>query len=233
MLPPTPPVVSQRRSFALYGLIFAGLFLLWGTPVVYPIKVLVVLLHEISHGLMAVLTGGSIERIEINADQGGVCYTRGGIRFLTLSAGYLGSMLFGALILIVASRSKNDRQICAGLGIFLVAITLLFIRNQFGFVFGLLAGGSLAIGARYLSAAFAVDLAPKRSTGAVMGIIGIFSYIGAAVQEGVSGFLIHRGTTMVDGVRHYDFAPAVAMWIGASVLSLVIALSLWRAKPVD
>ena len=40
-----------------------------------------------------------------------------------------------------------------------------------------------------------------------MGLIGIFSYIGAAVQENISGHLIERGMTVVDGVRTYDFSP--------------------------
>jgi MFS transporter, OPA family, sugar phosphate sensor protein UhpC len=84
-----------------------------------------------------------------------------------------------------------------------------------------------------LGGLFAVDLAPKRSTGAVMGMVGMFSYLGATIQDALSGYLIDRGTTMVDGTRHYDFGPALWMWIGASVLSLFLALTLWRAKPID
>jgi OPA family sugar phosphate sensor protein UhpC-like MFS transporter len=84
-----------------------------------------------------------------------------------------------------------------------------------------------------LGGLFAVDIAPKRATGAAMGFIGAFSYVGAAVQERVSGFLVRRGTTMVDGVRHYDFHPVVIFWLGASVLSLILAAALWRVKVRD
>lgn len=80
---------------------------------------------------------------------------------------------------------------------------------------------------------FATDICPKRVVGAALGLIGVFSYIGAAVQEQVSGTLIEKGTTFVDGVRHYDFGPAILFWIGASVVSLLLASSLWRVKLRD
>jgi MFS transporter, OPA family, sugar phosphate sensor protein UhpC len=84
-----------------------------------------------------------------------------------------------------------------------------------------------------LGGLFAVDIAPKKATGAVMGFIGVFSYIGAAVQERISGFLIRQGTTIVDGVRHYDFSVAVMFWLATSIVSMVLAASLWRARTTD
>src|SRR4029078_2331426 len=54
---------------------------------------------------------------------------------------------------------------------------------------------------------FAVDIAPKKVAGATMGFIGVFSYLGAAVQENISGSLIESGMRVVDGVRTYDFDP--------------------------
>ena len=51
---------DRRVALRLLG-IFVGVVLLWNTPVVAPLKIFVVLLHEISHGVAAVLTGGSIE----------------------------------------------------------------------------------------------------------------------------------------------------------------------------
>src|SRR3546814_5379364 len=68
-----------------------------------------------------------------------------------------------------------------------------------------------------LGGLFAVDIAPKKVAGAAMGVIGIFSYIGAAIQEQVSGVLVSAGMTMVNGHRVYDFGPAIWFWIGASV----------------
>ena len=84
-----------------------------------------------------------------------------------------------------------------------------------------------------LGGLFAVDIAPKRVAGAVMGFVGVFSYLGAALQEHVSGVLIERGMSVVDGVRHYDFGPVVSFWIGSSILSLLLAASLWRTRLRD
>ena len=84
-----------------------------------------------------------------------------------------------------------------------------------------------------LGGLFAVDIAPKKAAGAALGFIGVFSYLGAAVQERVSGFLIQGGTTLVDGTRHYNFGPVVLFWLGCSVVSLALAASLWRARVRD
>jgi OPA family sugar phosphate sensor protein UhpC-like MFS transporter len=84
-----------------------------------------------------------------------------------------------------------------------------------------------------LGGLFAVDIAPKKAAGAVMGFIGVFSYVGAAIQERISGFLIGQGTTIVNGARQYDFHNAVVFWLGTSVVSLILATSLWRAKISD
>ncbi|WP_332766345.1 MFS transporter [Phenylobacterium sp.] len=84
-----------------------------------------------------------------------------------------------------------------------------------------------------LGGLFATDICPKRVAGAAMGVVGVFSYIGAAIQEQVSGHLIEQGMTMVGGVRTYDFGPAILFWIGASVASLALATCLWRVKLRD
>ena len=84
-----------------------------------------------------------------------------------------------------------------------------------------------------LGGLFAVDISPKKAAGAAMGFVGIFSYVAAAVQERISGYLIEKGTTIIEGVRHYDFSIPVIYWVGTSVLSLILAASLWRAKVRD
>ena len=84
-----------------------------------------------------------------------------------------------------------------------------------------------------LGGLFAVDIAPKRAAGAAMGVIGIFSYIGAAIQEQVSGILIDQNMTVVGDERIYDFGPAIWFWIASSVVSMLLAASLWRTRLRD
>lgn len=132
--------MTEKLDFKTVGKllgIFVVVVLLWSTPVVAPLKIFVVLLHEISHGLAAVLTGGEISHIEVNAQQGGVAYTRGGSRFVTLSAGYLGSMFFGGLIMLLAARTKYDRVLSIGIGVAIAIVTLFYVRSWFGFGFAL------------------------------------------------------------------------------------------------
>jgi OPA family sugar phosphate sensor protein UhpC-like MFS transporter len=61
----------------------------------------------------------------------------------------------------------------------------------------------------------------------------VFSYLGAAIQEQVSGILIDQNMTMMGETRTYDFGPVIWFWIGSSVLSMVLAASLWRTKLRD
>jgi hypothetical protein len=136
---------------ALPLLLFGLALYFWHSPFVLPIKYLTVFFHELSHGLAAILTGGSIARIEVNADLGGVCWTAGGIRFIVISAGYLGSLLWGCLILLAAVKTRYDQQITAGLGFLLLAVTAIWVRNLEGIIICVLTGIGLLALASYAS----------------------------------------------------------------------------------
>jgi OPA family sugar phosphate sensor protein UhpC-like MFS transporter len=115
----------------------------------------------------------------------------------------------------------------AGLGmVFLVPSSSTAFLTAGFFLFGFGLTGLVTS----LGGLFAVDIVSKRAAGAVMGLVGVFSYLAAAVQENVSGVLIDRGTTVVDGVRHYDFGAPIAFWIGCSVVSAVLSATLWRVR---
>jgi MFS transporter, OPA family, sugar phosphate sensor protein UhpC len=96
-------------------------------------------------------------------------------------------------------------------------------------VYGFTLSGLLAV----LGGLFAVDLVPKRAAGLAIGMTGVVSYLGATVQAWVSGPLIDQGHTVVNGVDQWDFSKCIAFWIGASIVSLVLATTLWRAKPQE
>lgn len=146
---------KTRRQLAFLGgfaLWFALLWVFWNTPVVYPVQVFVVFLHEISHGIAAVVTGGSIQRITLNPRLGGACYCPGGNALLTLSAGYLGSLAWGGAI-FEAGRRAGPRapHITGAIGVGVVLVSLLFVRSAFGLLFGLLFGLFLVGIARRIS----------------------------------------------------------------------------------
>jgi OPA family sugar phosphate sensor protein UhpC-like MFS transporter len=82
----------------------------------------------------------------------------------------------------------------------------------------------------FLGGLMAVDIVPRNASGAALGIVGVFSYMGAGIQDILSGYLIESRKVTHNGVDIYSFDQAAIFWIGASVLSFVLALFVWNAK---
>ena len=93
--------------------------------------------------------------------------------------------------------------------------------------FGFAIGGLIV----FLAGLIAVDLMPVRAAGSVKGIIGLFSYLGAATQDWISGVLIENTKTVSGGVTSYSFDTVFYFWISASIVSLLLALFAWNKKP--
>lgn len=149
--------------------------------------------------------------------------------------GMLGAVAFGLLSDLVFKARRPPANLIfgllevAGLLIFFFAPGGLWVAAVGMLLFGFgLTGLVTSVGGL-----FATDICPKRAMGAALGMIGVFSYLGAAVQENVSGWLIDSHMTVTAGVRHYDFSPAILFWVGCSAASLVLASTLWRAKHRD
>ncbi len=82
--------------------------------------------HEISHGLAAVLTGGSIKSISLNYNGSGLCVSQGGIRFVVIFAGYFGAAFWGMLIYLSADNMKpRVAHIIMGLYITILLLTMI------------------------------------------------------------------------------------------------------------
>ena len=159
----------------------------------------------------------------------------GTLLMISTIAGVVGAVAYG----FTSDKVFNARRPPANLLFALLELSGLGIiffgpNNTPVLIIGLLLFGMGLTGlVTSLGGLFAVDIAPKRAAGAAMGVIGIFSYLGAAVQEQVSGILIDQNMTMVGDHRVYDFGPAICFWIAASVISMLLAASLWRASLRD
>lgn len=114
--------------------------LCWQYPILYPLKILVVFFHESSHALATLLTGGSVKELIINPQQGGHVISQGGNTFIIFSAGYLGSLIWGVIIYLTSVKTHYDQIIMTLLGVIIIAITILFGRNLFSWVFGIITG---------------------------------------------------------------------------------------------
>ena len=96
-------------------------------------------------------------------------------------------------------------------------------------IFGFGLGGLLV----FLGGLIAIDICSKRASGAPMGLVGMFSYLGAAVQDWVSGGLIEAGKMTVDGRTTHDFRHAFFFWLASAVVAVVLSTTLWNVKPKD
>jgi hypothetical protein len=132
-------------------LITVVVFALWATPVIFPLKILVVFMHELSHGLAAILTGGSIEAISLSMQEGGHAITRGGNLFVILTAGYLGSLVLGVMLLLIALRTHADRATLGLFGLITLLVTVLYIRDIFPLLFCGVTGVGMIATAWFLS----------------------------------------------------------------------------------
>ncbi|KMZ75659.1 hypothetical protein ZOSMA_111G00100 [Zostera marina] len=120
-----------------------GILALWRTFVITPFKLITVFLHETSHALACKLTCGDVEGMEVHANEGGVTKTRGGIYWVILPAGYLGSSFWG-MVLILASTNLLTARIAAGcFGVALLVV--LFIADNW-FLRGLCIGFIIFLG---------------------------------------------------------------------------------------
>lgn len=144
------PEPHPLTTLAGLSLVAAVLMYFGGSVWTAPLEILVVFFHEAAHAAMTLLTGGKVVAMQVTVDRGGEVLSAGGNRFLTLSAGYLGSLLVGAALLVASSRSRHDRAILASVALCMALATVLFMRNLFGLAYGVgMAAAMLAI-ARWL-----------------------------------------------------------------------------------
>src|SRR5215831_11661491 len=83
-------------------------FIPFASIVTYPFQLFTTFVHEISHAITALITGGQIagRSLTVRWDGSGEVYTAGGIQFLISSAGYVGSTLFGCLLMMIAKKPR-------------------------------------------------------------------------------------------------------------------------------
>lgn len=146
-------------------------------------------------------------------------------------AGIVGSIAYG----FISDKCFDARRPPANLLFAIVEILALFIiffgpRNDVTLALAFaLYGATLSGLMAAIGGLFAVDIAPRGATGAAMGFVGIFSYVGAATQEYITALLIDDGT-LANGTQLYDFQSAILFWIGSSVASMLLAASLWNTR---
>ena len=144
--------------------------------------------------------------------------------------GVLGTVLAGWLSDRVFRSDRIRPAILSG-AVSFVALAL-FLYAGGGYVMNILYVSvfSLSIGVLYCIVAglMAVDIVPRKATGAALGIVGISSYVAAGLQDITSGYLIQYNTVRVDGMDVYDFGPVSYFWLAAALVSFILPVMNWK-----
>lgn len=148
----------------------------------------------------------------------------------TVSAGWISDTVF-----------KGDRKWPALTAGILEAIALaLFLYGGDGWFVNILAMAlfGIAIGVLicFVGGLMAVDLVPRKATGAALGIVGLASYIAAGLMNVISGWLID-GNAVKDAatgeILQYDFTYVSIFWIGAAVIAFLLPILNWKRKKME
>ena len=158
---------DARPQVATLLLATALSVLLWYLPyaelLTYPFRIFVTFVHEGGHALASLLTGNPVHSLTVSTDGSGVVYSvSGGLisQVFVSSAGYVGAMTFGALLLTLIRRSFAARFVLAASGALVLLLTVVFgllaplwnlsLPGFFTLVAGLALPAGLFAAARYL-----------------------------------------------------------------------------------
>ena len=138
----------------------------------------------------------------------------------TVVSGWLSDVLF-----------KGDRKYPAFVAGLLEAIALaLFLfggpAKWINILAMILFGIAIGVLISFLGGLMAVDLVPRKASGAALGIVGIASYAAAGLQNIVTGLLLDNH--IVNGV--HDFTYVSWFWLGAAVISFLLPVLNWKRK---
>ena len=140
---------------------------LWFLPyaefLAYPFRIFVTFIHEGGHALAAFVTGNSVHSLTVSPDGSGLVYSTDVGLFSGLfisSAGYLGAMTFGALLLWLVRHRVRAKAVLAGSGVLVLLLATFFgflaplwnwsLPGLFTLVAGVAIPAGLFAAARYL-----------------------------------------------------------------------------------
>jgi hypothetical protein len=183
----------------LASLVFLQLPL--GGLVLYPFKVLGTWMHEISHGIVMFLTGVGFDRMDVYQDGSGLAFADGSAgpvgKTMIAAAGYMGTPLWGVLLLWVGQDPRGARRALGIMSILLGVTAALFIANSFG---------QGAIGATALVLCAVAIFLPSRWVVLLTNFIAAQACIGAVVDIRV----LYRPFLVVDGEERGSDAHQMA-----------------------
>lgn len=213
---------TDRRTRVTIALVayFVALWFLWPTVFVSPLRLLVVLFHEIGHAAAAVATGGAVREIAVTPREAGWCDCPGGNAFLTLSAGYLGSVAFGAALVAGATAgTRTARVVLAGVGLLLVAVGLLYVGSLFTLLLAAVFGAGLLVASRELG---------SRGVAWTLAVIGLTSCLYVLLD--LRSDVLQRPGAPSDATALAAMTGVPALLWGLLWTALALAVAVWAVR---
>src|SRR6185436_19316795 len=236
----------QAMTLLLAAVISIALwFIPYAEILSYPFRIFVTFIHEGGHAIAALLTGNSVQSLSVAMNGSGETYTTQGGWFSQMfvsSAGYIGAMTFGALLLVLIRRAVAARLVLLGSAAIVLALTVIFgvVKPLFagawlslsGLPFTLFAGVILSAGL------FAVArFASARVASFVVSLLAVQCVLNALLDLKTVFFLSSPFATTVptDAVNMANTTgvPAIfwaGLWIAFSVLILLVAIKQYVAS---
>ena len=235
---------NDARPQAMTLLLAAVLSIaLWFIPFAeilsYPFRIFVTFIHEGGHALAALATGNSVASLSVAMNGSGETYTtQGGLisQMIVSSAGYLGAMTYGALLLVLIRRSVAARLVLVGSAGVVFALTTIFgvVKPIMSGTWGTLSGlpFTLLAGVVISAGLFAVArFASARVATFLVSFLAVQCVLNALLDLKTVFFLSSPFATTVptDAVNMYNATgiPALfwsVLWIATSVLILAVAV---------
>ena len=95
----------------------------------------------------------------------------------------------------------------------------------------ILFGIAIGVLISFLGGLMAIDIVPRKATGAALGIVGMASYAAAGLQNVVTGVLLDGNiVTNAAGAQVHDFTAVSWFWIGAATISFLLPILNWKRK---
>jgi len=110
------------------------------------LSLLVTFLHELGHASASLITGGHVLSLQVNPNGSGLCITSGGNPLIIIAGGYLGSIIFGNLMLYFGIKHKDfSKSAALALSVIMVVVSVVWFSTLSSFVITFITGLILAI----------------------------------------------------------------------------------------
>ena len=221
----TTAQTEHSRSLLILVLAAVTFFVLnmlpFGRLIQWPFVIITTFVHEMGHGLMAILTGGKLVQIEIYQNASGLAKTQtiaGWRQAAIAAAGLLAPSVIGGAFIIAGKSKQISSRVFLVFSLFILISCVLWVRSAFGLLI-LLPTGALFL---WLSQKGSASLQHF-----IIQFLGVHMLVDTLTRT--MSYLFSSSAMVGGQSRHSDTAAIAQQLIGGHLLwaSIIAVLSVW------